>query len=295
MALETTKALLDLDIPYGHILEVIVVDDASTDQTDTILRANLPTSVKLLRLDKNRGRGGAINYGAKYASGRRLLVLDADCYPLTSDFLKRHLTALARGAQVSVGTLDNPCDDFWNWYQNRAAARRMHQFKAGVVYAMTSANVMFDLQWFRRVGGFDPRYRHYGFEDRDLFLRLHAAGARIACPDAPVVHRDAGLSLDAVCRKMGESGRYSALVFSQAHPIAYQILGLAAIDARLHAWLRPIGRILSPLAVRSARSIDPLLKSSWMPRRIAAAIVRICSGLAYLQGTCARESNKRSP
>lgn len=289
--LETASALLAAARPTGWDLEVIVVDDGSTDGSVQFLGERLPESASLLALDENMGRARALNAGAERASGALLLLLDGDCIPASPQFLARHLEVIQSGAQVSAGSILNPGDSFWGWYQNRAAQRRVGQFEAGVVYAMTSANTMIEKDWFRRVGGFDPAYRHYGFEDRDLFLRLHKSGARVAyAEDAPVEHRDTGIGLDTVCWKMRESGRHSARIFSRAHPDAYRAMGLAAIDAREHAWLRAVGFTISPLAYRSARIMDAVLKSSWMPRLFGASIVKIYSALAFVQGTCSSES-----
>jgi glycosyltransferase involved in cell wall biosynthesis len=65
-------------------LEVIVVDDSSTDRTGEIARAS---GVKVLRV-KRAGAGGARNAGARIATGEILAFLDADEI-FDPDFLER--------------------------------------------------------------------------------------------------------------------------------------------------------------------------------------------------------------
>lgn len=58
-------------------VEVIVVDDCSTDATHYIL-SNYPPPIKLIRLPDNLRQGGARNEGIKYATGKFIQFLDAD-------------------------------------------------------------------------------------------------------------------------------------------------------------------------------------------------------------------------
>jgi glycosyltransferase involved in cell wall biosynthesis len=60
------------------IFEILVVNDASTDQTEEI--ANRP-SVRLINVHPNRGHGHALNVGLSEARGEFMAMMDDDCVP----------------------------------------------------------------------------------------------------------------------------------------------------------------------------------------------------------------------
>ncbi|MCI0423565.1 MAG: glycosyltransferase, partial [Acidobacteria bacterium] len=59
-------------------VEVIVVDDGSTDDTANMLTRNFGSRIYLLRLPSRRGVGAARNAGVRLASGELLAFLDSD-------------------------------------------------------------------------------------------------------------------------------------------------------------------------------------------------------------------------
>ena len=62
-------------------IEIVVVDDCSTDETPSLIRgAELPENVKLIyhRMPENRGAGAARNAGLELATGDLVMFLDAD-------------------------------------------------------------------------------------------------------------------------------------------------------------------------------------------------------------------------
>ncbi|GAA2835690.1 succinoglycan biosynthesis protein ExoO [Aminobacter aminovorans] len=62
----------------GVTVEVIVVDDCSSDATIALARAYADPRVRVVALEKNRGPGGARNAGLDAALGRWVAVLDSD-------------------------------------------------------------------------------------------------------------------------------------------------------------------------------------------------------------------------
>lgn len=89
----------------GYV-EVIVVDDASTDTTVTRLEAEFGTRIRLLRLDERRGAGGARNAGARLARGEFVAFLDSDDVWLPGK-LEAELRVFARFPSAEVVVSDS--------------------------------------------------------------------------------------------------------------------------------------------------------------------------------------------
>lgn len=282
-ALALLAALEQQVLPDDCRLEIIVVDDGSGDDTPARLRRHAG-SAKLLALPENGGRAQACNAGANLARGKYLLFLDCDCLPVHGDFLARHLHALRSTGQVaSCGPVPGVGGDFWARYQEDVAARRAKQHASGNSSAASSANLVLRTHAFLQIGGFDVRYRTYGFEDRDLLLRLAAVGTIGWCANAVAIHHDL-LTLPKVLHKMRLAGGASSALFSRQHADAYAALGYAAIDARLHPWLRPVSSAFRPLSACAA-TLERWLQRPWFPYPAAKAMVKLLSALAFMRGS----------
>lgn len=90
----------------GVSVEVIVVDDCSTDRTAEVARGFSKGDVRVIQLESNRGPGGARNAGIDAASGRWIAILDSDdsVYPERMHRMIRRAETM--GAQIVVDNLD---------------------------------------------------------------------------------------------------------------------------------------------------------------------------------------------
>lgn len=76
-------------IPDRDDIEVIVIDDCSTDKTlEVVKKYNKIKNLKIFHNDKNLGSGLSRNVGFDNAEGKWLYALDSDDYFLTDKFIE---------------------------------------------------------------------------------------------------------------------------------------------------------------------------------------------------------------
>lgn len=106
--------------PLGIKKEVIVVDDASTDSTWEILKnAQKKYSLKLLRHEKNMGKGWAIRTAIKEVTGDIVVIQDADLEYNPQDYPKLLEPIISGKAKVVYGSRNlqkNPRSSFFFYW-----------------------------------------------------------------------------------------------------------------------------------------------------------------------------------
>ena len=96
---EVIRRIRAVDVPVD--IEVIVVDDGSSDGTDKVLTALGDSTVRVLTHPVNKGKGAAIRTGMAAARGDLLLVQDADLEYDPQDW-PRLLEPILRGKAMVV-------------------------------------------------------------------------------------------------------------------------------------------------------------------------------------------------
>lgn len=97
-----------LDQTYKN-LEIIVVDDGSTDDTESLLREKYQGKIIYIR-QKNRGTGSARNTGIRNSSGKYLQFLDADDL-LDPDKITVQISQLRSTPERALSYCDYYCCD----------------------------------------------------------------------------------------------------------------------------------------------------------------------------------------
>lgn len=162
----------------GEILEVLVVDDGSTDDTVDVARA---LGASILHSGGRLGPGGARNQAAAQARGDILWFVDADVV-VHADAARALYRGFAEEAIVAVfGSYDDepPAQNFFSQYKNlvhhfyhHRANEEAQTFWSGCGAVRKNA--------FLAVDGFDvERYKYPSIEDIELGYRLVARGGRI--------------------------------------------------------------------------------------------------------------------
>ena len=119
-------------------VELIVVDDGSTDDSLAVIESALASADSLARTEliafkRNRGKLAALNAGLKVASGEYAIILDSDDY-LASNYASRCIAELraAREKDAKIGFIYTDCTlvDDNDQYIDRG---RSTMFDAGLV------------------------------------------------------------------------------------------------------------------------------------------------------------------
>lgn len=106
-------------------LEIIIVDDGSTDSTRGILKNELELQVDLIIYhDNNQGKGAAVRSGLKQATGDVVIIQDADLEYDPQEYPKLLIPILEKGADVVYGSRFMGGDPhrvlyFWHMVGNR--------------------------------------------------------------------------------------------------------------------------------------------------------------------------------
>ena len=87
-----------------HKYEIIVVDDASTDNTQQIL-SNYKEEIRIITFTENKGLAAARNEGVRKARGQYVLFIDADDY-IHHDLLKIQSLYLEENHELDAVSVD---------------------------------------------------------------------------------------------------------------------------------------------------------------------------------------------
>lgn len=192
-------------------LEVIVVDNASADETPQRLQAwqqQDPERRRIVLNQDNLGFGPAVNQGLALAQGDYLIILNNDIIvgPGWARGLRRHLETdpqlgilcpvtnnIGNEAQVALHG-STPAEVF-------ESARHYNLGKVGKLLPLTIAAffcVMIPRHVYTRLGGLDEQFVPGFFEDDDYCLRIKALGLHIGCAEDVFVYHELSASFDKV-------------------------------------------------------------------------------------------------
>jgi GT2 family glycosyltransferase len=191
-------------------MEIIIVDNASKDNSAAVLREEYP-QIRLIENTKNVGFGRANNQALPFIKSRYVLLLNTDAFvePDTISKTMQYMDANPKCGILGVkllgrdGTLQPSCRYFptpWNIFLNRTGLNRLFR-RTRMVDDMSwdHANVR-DCDWvpgcyylvrkevIDQVGLFDPRYFLYSEEIDHCFAAKKAGWDVTYYPFTSVVH-----------------------------------------------------------------------------------------------------------
>ena len=270
---------------------IMVVDDASTDDTVRLVRERRDPSIELIELADNVGPAEARNRALPRVTTDYFWIVDADCVP-TPDCLAKLCAVLSTNLAIGVVGGPNPQNprtatyaaaafDFSNRYLvDRAAPPTDVPYVVG-------ANMLVRRAVIEQVGYYDPSLRIA--EDFDLCVRARQAGWRVVFePRAVSEHRHPRTSVFSYLRYQYTIGRYgcrfrlkhrAAVPFGRWYPTTPARAALLAPVYVSLALSRIVAKNVAVGAIRPLLWYFPLiaLGQCW----VVAGVIR---GLGHLEG-----------
>lgn len=263
--------------------EIIVVDDASTDDTPRAIRAAAPDVA--ITLARRVDAFAARNVGADHARGRLLFFTDADVTirPDTLSRLRARFEDPAVASVIGLYAREHPNRDIHSRYKNAWIRFSFTRSPATVAWFFTAVGCVRREVW-DAVPHFDPRHENrFGNGDIEFGRRLAAAGYPTSLDRAlDVVHHRrfdlAGLLANDARRAyawtrlgLADATGPSSLVRGRANAGPEFVAGVAL------AWLSALALAAAPpfapffLAAHAAVNL-PFYRFSWRELSPAAAI-----------------------
>ena len=178
--------------------EIIIVDDASTDNTISFIQNNYP-GVKLLKNKSNRGFAETINKGIAIASKEILLCLNNDI-ELPVNFFENQLQFFDREDTFGVMSVIKDINrvetlekrkvpKLTSWGIKIKDSENVSSGNEPYTFYVCGGNGLFDTKKVQLLGGFSRLYKPFYFEDVDLSVRAWIMGWKsYYCEDAECYH-----------------------------------------------------------------------------------------------------------
>jgi GT2 family glycosyltransferase/glycosyltransferase involved in cell wall biosynthesis len=188
----------------GFSFEVVIVDNASSDETPQLLAR--VRGARVMRSEANLGFLRACNRAAGVARGTHLLFLNNDTILGTGsvssalDTLTRQSNVGAVGARLVFpdGSLQEAGSIIWRdgsclgYGRGDSPWQAAYAFERDVDFC-SAAFLLTARRHFEMLGGFDSRYEPAYYEDADYCVRLWKAGLRVVYdPRVVVTHLEFG-------------------------------------------------------------------------------------------------------
>jgi len=265
-------------------LEVVLVDNASTDGTADLVRWRFPW-VHVVASPTNTGFGRACNLGFQFVRTPFVLLLNPDARLAPHDLMtlvrfmesRRNAGIVAPAIRESNGCLQHAGTPPTPWQLIRGAA--------GQPVASTDRRTIrpgqppFKTRWvcgaiqlirsdlFRKLGGFDPRFFLY-FEETDFCLRVVREGAEIWAIGEAVAEHHGGYSASRTGRPM-----YRGAISDHYFRSRFYFL------VKHYGWLAATASEIAEIVIIGARSLRNSVTgrraSGELAERMRAPILRL--------------------
>lgn len=194
---------------YGVSYEIIVVDNASTDDSRSYITEKY-TQIKWVDSGGNIGFGRANNLGVKYAQGKYLFLLNSDtilknnAIKIFHEYMNIHAEKENIGAlgcqlydnqglaNLSYGSFPSVSSEIFYLLNKLYYRKKTIILQAIDVDYITGADIFIPKKIFEKMGGFDPNFFMY-YEETDLQYRMAKHGwIRRIITSPHIIHLEGG-------------------------------------------------------------------------------------------------------
>lgn len=182
--------------------EIIVVDNASTDGTQSWLKKQ--SDLKLILNKENNGFPKGCNQGIEVSNGDYVMLLNNDVV-VTHNWLENLLLCLNSDKKIGVvGPITNSCSNYQSIEVPYETINEMHKFAYKYNYhdkalweerlKLVGFCMLMKKEIIQHVGWLDERFTPGNYEDEDYSIRIRKKGYKLFLCQDTFVHHYGGVS-----------------------------------------------------------------------------------------------------
>lgn len=276
-------------------IAITIVNDASIDNTFDVIN-NLKTNhlpVNILNNEVNSGRGVSINKAVDSFFSEYILLVDADCEAKDENYLSYFIELIQAKMSIVFARMEDPNNDFWGQYFNQSQSKKTSADPAN----FSTTNVLIKTQLFTDAGGFNHLYKSYGFEDRDLLLRIirhiptKDQNQVIGVNESAVLLHHTSESIESYCNKQYLAGKYTRPIFYSRFPDDYKSMPYSRCDSETVRIPKNIALTLLTILLPALMKItEALITYKSLPINMRIKAVQLCVALSFFKGSKASKS-----
>lgn len=177
--------VVKLKLKYQEIVEIIIVDDCSTDRSIEYIKNAFP-AIKTIKKTTNTGFSDSVNIGVRDSRGSLVLLLNTDVKP-DINMLESLLKYFRNSKTFAVGCLDNSIEKGKVIKRGRGIGvfekgfliHKRGEIDKNNTLWVSGGSSLFRKSIWEKLGGLDPLFSPFYWEDIDISYRALKSGYEI--------------------------------------------------------------------------------------------------------------------